>query len=112
MRKLTKPGRLEKDDLVATVSPCNGWAGDPDIKWKYELGVSRLQDIDLRVVAAPNSMRGSEYLAKNPKARAEDIMWAFENKEVRAIIANVGGNDSKTRSKCPLTRDAACVKLS
>lgn len=94
MRKLTKPGRLEKDDLVATVSPCNGWAGDPDIKWKYELGVSRLQDIDLRVVAAPNSMRGSEYLAKNPKARAEDIMWAFENKEVRAIIANVGGNDS------------------
>ena len=94
MRKLTKPGRLEKDDLVATVSPCNGWAGDPDIKWKYELGVSRLQDIDLRVVAAPNSMRGSEYLAKNPKARAEDIMWAFDNKEVRAIIANVGGNDS------------------
>lgn len=94
MQKLIKPGHLEQGDLVATVSPCNGWAGDPDKKWKYELGVSRLQELGLRVVAAPNALRGSEYLSKNPKARAEDIMWAFENKEVRAIIANVGGNDS------------------
>ena len=94
MKELIKPGHLKKGDLVATVSPCNGWAGDPDKKWKYELGVSRLQELGLRVVAAPNSMRGSEYLSNNPKARAEDIMWAFENKEVHAIIANVGGNDS------------------
>ncbi len=94
MMKLIKPGHLEKGDLVATVSPCNGWAGDSEIKWKYELGVSRLQEIGLRVVAAPNALRGSEYLSKNPRARAEDIMWAFDNKDVRAIIANIGGNDS------------------
>jgi len=48
----------------------------------------------LEVVAVPNSLKGSEYLSKNPQARAEDIMWAFENKEIHAIIANVGGNDS------------------
>lgn len=94
MKKLIKPRRLEKGDLVATISPCNGWAGDPDVRWKYELGVSRLRELGLRVEAAPNSMRGSDYLSQNPKARAEDILWAFENKEVRAIIANVGGNDS------------------
>ena len=94
MKKLIKPGHLEKGDLVATVSPCNGWAGDPAIKWKYELGVSRLHELGLRVAAAPNSMRGTDYLSKYPEARAEDIMWAFENKEVRAIIANIGGNDS------------------
>ena len=92
--ELIKPRRLEKDDLVATVSPCNGWAGDSRTKWKYELGASRLRELGLRVAAAPNSMRGSEYLSNNPEARAEDIMWAFDNKEVRAIIANVGGNDS------------------
>ena len=74
MIKLTKPKHLEKGDLVATVSPCNGWAGDSEIKWKYELGVSRLKEMGLRVVAAPNSMRGSDYLSRNPKARAEDIM--------------------------------------
>ncbi|MEG2116776.1 MAG: LD-carboxypeptidase, partial [Clostridia bacterium] len=39
-------------------------------------------------------LRGSEFLTQNPKARADDIMWAFENQNVKAIIANVGGNDS------------------
>ena len=94
MKELMKPGRLKKGDLIATVSPCNGWAGDPEVKWKYDLGVSRLQKLGLRTIAAPNSMRGSGYLSKNPEARAEDITWAFENREVRAIIANIGGNDS------------------
>ncbi len=94
MKTLTKPKRLEKGDKIATISPCNGWAGDGRTNWKYNLGVSRLQEIGLQAVAAPNSMRGSEFLSKNPKARAEDIMWAFENDETCAVIANVGGNDS------------------
>ena len=45
-------------------------------------------------MAAPNSLRGSAYLSQNPAARADDLQWAFENKEIRAIVANVGGNDS------------------
>lgn len=94
MRALIKPRHLKPGDLVATVSPCWGLAGDPLVRWKYDLGVSRLKELGLRVVAAPNSMRGSDYLAENPKSRAQDILWAFENKEVRAVIANIGGNDS------------------
>ena len=94
MRQLVKPHRLKPGDTIATISPCNGWAGDEGIKWKYELGVSRLRELGLNVIAAPNSMRGTDYLAKNPQARAEDIMWAFENTDVDAIIANVGGCDS------------------
>ena len=94
MKELIKPAHLKKGDLIATVSPSNGWAGDQIIRWKYDLGVSRLEELGLRVVAAPNSMRGSDYLSRNPKARAEDIMWAFENKDIRAVIANIGGNDS------------------
>ncbi len=94
MKELYKPLGLHKGDVVATVSPCNGWAGDENIRWKYELGVMRLKEMGLEAVAAPNSLRGSDYLSANPQARAEDIMWAFESKDVRAIIANVGGNDS------------------
>ena len=94
MKELIKPLKLNKGDTIATISPCNGWAGDADIRWKYELGVKRLEDIGLNVVPAPNSLKGHEFLSKNPKARAEDIMWAFENKNIKAIIANVGGNDS------------------
>ncbi len=39
-------------------------------------------------------MKGTKYLSENPQARAEDIIWAFENKNIKAIIANIGGNDS------------------
>lgn len=93
--QLIKPKHLNSGDSIATVSISHGWAGDNNILWKYELGKKVLHDrYGLNVIAAPNSMKGSKYLSENPKARAEDLMWAFENKEVNAIIANIGGNDS------------------
>lgn len=92
---LIKPRHLCYGDTIATVSPSNGWAGDYNINWKYHLGVNRLKDLfGLNVVSAPNSLRGSEYLEKNPQARAEDLIWAFTNPKVKAIISNIGGNDS------------------
>lgn len=93
--KLKKPRRLNKGDTIATVSISHGWAGDKEVLWKYELGKKILEEaFKLNVVAAPNSMKGTKYLSENPQARAEDIMWAFENKNIKAVIANVGGNDS------------------
>lgn len=94
MSSLIKPRQLHKGDIIATISPCNGWAGDIETRWKYNLGVKRLQEIGLNVIAAPNSLKGADYLSKNPQARAEDFMWAFTNNNVNAVIANMGGNDS------------------
>lgn len=106
--ELIKPKHLNQGDSIATISPCNGWAGDSDCLWRYRIGVQRLKNIfGLNVVAAPNSLKGSDYLEKNPQARAEDIMWAFENSNVKAIIANVGGNDS---IKVVPYIDANCIK--
>lgn len=93
--KLIKPMKLNKGDTIATISPCWGVAGAADAVWKYEIGKQRLEELGLNVVAAPNSMKGEKYLQQNPKARAEDILWAFENSDIKAIIANIGGNDSK-----------------
>jgi len=42
----------------------------------------------------PNSLKGSEYLYNNPKARAEDMMNAFKDKEIKAIISNIGGEET------------------
>lgn len=42
----------------------------------------------------PNSLKGGDYLYKNPKARAEDLMTAFRDKSIKGIIANIGGDDS------------------
>ncbi len=91
---MVKPPRLHYGDTVATISPSWGCAGTQQIKWKYELGVKRLQALGLNVVAAPHSLRGTAFLEKHPEARAEDLIWAFENPKVKAIIANIGGNDA------------------
>lgn len=89
-----KPQRLYPGDSIATISPAWGCAGAPDITWRYELGVHRLEEIGLHVIAAPNALRSESFLEQNPRARADDFQWAFENKEVKAILANIGGNDS------------------
>ena len=79
--ELIKPKRLLNGDTISTVSVSYGWAGDERHRWQYDLGKKRLEDLyNLNVLPAPNSMRGSDFLSKNPQARAEDIMWAFENK--------------------------------
>lgn len=95
MRQLIKPLKLNQGDKIATISPCWGVAGAEDVVWKYQIGKHRLNEMGCEVVAAPNSMKGEEYLEKYPEARAEDILWAFENADIKAIIANIGGNDSE-----------------
>lgn len=95
MINLIKPKKLSKGDTIATISISGGRAGDSDLLWRYQLGKRRLEEIfQLKVIETPNSMKGSDYLYKNPKERADDLMWALINPEVKAIIANMGGDDS------------------
>ncbi|KKI92873.1 peptidase S66 [Bacillus sp. SA1-12] len=92
---LIKPKGLQPGDLVATVSPSWGGAGDPEIRWRYEQGVKRLEEVfGLIVVPMPNSLKGGDYLYHNPQARAEDLMTAFKDKNIKGIFANIGGDDS------------------
>lgn len=92
---LLKPEKLKLGDKVATVSPSWGGAGDPPLRWRYEQGIKRLEEVfGLEVVPMPNSLRGSEDLYNNPQLRAEDLMEAFRDKSIKAIIANIGGEDS------------------
>ncbi|MBS3680645.1 LD-carboxypeptidase [Ornithinibacillus massiliensis] len=90
-----KPKKLHKGDKIATVSLSWGGAGDQDIAWRYEQGAKRLEEIfGLEVVPMPNSLKGSQYIYENPEARAEDLMTAFQDKEIKGIISNIGGDDS------------------
>lgn len=92
---LKKPKKLQPGDTVATVSPSWGGAGEPEIKWRYEQGVKRLEEVfGLKVVPMPNSLKGGDYLYENPQARAEDLMTAFRDPTIKAIFANIGGEDS------------------
>ncbi|GEN88848.1 S66 family peptidase [Oceanobacillus sojae] len=92
---LIQPKKLSPGDKVATVSLSWGGAGEPSLRWRYEQGVERLESVfGLEVVPMPNSLKGQAYIAEHPEARAEDLMTAFQDPEIKGIISNIGGDDS------------------
>ena len=92
---MIKPKALRRGDRIATLSPSSGIAGEEPIRWRYELGARRLTDIyGFEVVAMPNSLRGMAFNDRHPEARAEDLMQAFADRSIKAIICNIGGEDS------------------
>lgn len=93
--KLLKPIHLSAGDKVATVSLSWGGAGDEEIRWRYEQGKNRLEEIfGLQVVEMPHALKGSDFVYHHPEKRAEDLMNAFRDPSIKGIIANIGGNDS------------------
>lgn len=92
---MIKPQKLKRGDKIASVSLSWGGAGDNGIIERYKIGKKRLQEIfGIEVVEMKNTLKGSEYLYKNPKARAEDMMQAFEDKNIKAVFCNIGGDDT------------------
>lgn len=95
MNALIKPGKLNVGDTVATISISGGRAGDADMIERYHVGKNRLENIfGLRVIETPNALKGSDFLYQNPKARADDLKYALLNPEIRAIMTNMGGDDT------------------
>ena len=93
MRKLTKPQKLFKGDKVATISL--SWGGAGEFVHRYQQGKRQLQEtFNLAVVETTNALKSAEYIYRNPKARADDLMEAFSDKSIKAIISNIGGDDS------------------
>ena len=92
---MTKPERLKKGDKVAIVSLSSGMLGEKQYLHKYELGKKRLEEkFGLEVIAMPNALKGIEYLYEHPEKRAEDLMNAFKDKSIKAIICAIGGDDT------------------
>ena len=90
---MIKPPKLNPGDKIATVSL--SWGGPSVFPHRYEIGVKQLkEEFDLEVVEMPNTLRDADWLAKNPKARADDWMQAFADPSIKAIFATIGGDDS------------------
>ena len=89
------PKKLKKGDTIAIVSLSSGMGGEKEFYHRYLLGKERLEKVfGLRVITMPNALKGVEYLYKHPEARAKDLMDAFKNKKIKAIITMIGGDDS------------------
>ena len=83
-----KPQRLRPGDVVAIVSP--SWEGPALFTATYEAGLHTLRSLGLVVREYP-SARATKASVED---RVGDIHAAFADKDVRAIIASIGGDDS------------------
>lgn len=93
MKTLQKPNRLRPGDKVCTISL--SWGGAHAYPHRYEEGKKRLQEkLQLQVVESKHALKDADWLYKNPQARAEDLMESFADPSIKAIFANIGGDDS------------------
>jgi muramoyltetrapeptide carboxypeptidase LdcA involved in peptidoglycan recycling len=89
---MIKPKKLTRGDAVAVLSP--SWGGPSRYPHIYESGIAALKQLGLRVKEYPTARMDWQRLYKHPELRAQDINRAFADKEVKAIIATIGGEDS------------------
>lgn len=92
---MIKPNRLKKKDKVAIVSLSRGLLGEDKFIHILDIARKRLEkEYGLEVVVMPNALKGINYLYEHPEARAEDLMNAFKDKSIKAIINAIGGDDT------------------
>lgn len=92
---MIKPKRLQKGDKVAIVSLSRGMLGEKMFLHKFLIAKKRLEeDYGLEVIAMPNALKGIDYLYRHPEARAQDLMDAFRDPEIKAIFNAIGGDDT------------------
>jgi muramoyltetrapeptide carboxypeptidase LdcA involved in peptidoglycan recycling len=90
---MIKPHKLNPGDKIATVSL--SWGGPGTYPYRYQIGVQQLQkEFGLQVVEMPNTLKDADWLARNPKARAEDWMQAFADPSIKGIFSTIGGDES------------------
>jgi muramoyltetrapeptide carboxypeptidase LdcA involved in peptidoglycan recycling len=87
----TKHAKLVSGDQVAVLSP--SFAAPGMFPAVHELAMSRLRtDFGLEPVEYPTTRQ----LDASPQDRAADLMAAFADPEIRAILATIGGDDQIT----------------
>ena len=91
---MKKPKALKKGDKIAIVSLSRGLLGMPFCKHELDIGLRRLREYGLEPIIMPNSLKDLKYLEEHPEKRAADLKQAFMDKDIKAIIAAIGGNDT------------------
>ena len=80
--------KLKKGDKVAILSPSNGLPGL--FPWVQDLGLDRIRTVfNLEPIEYPTTRR----MGSSLQDRAADIMAAFGDPNIKAIIASIGGTD-------------------
>ena len=90
---MIKPQKLQPGDKVAAVSL--SWGGPGTIPQRYEIGKKQLEEeFGVQVVEMQHTLKDAAWISQNPEARADDLMAAFFDPSIKAIISTIGGEDS------------------
>ncbi|MEK7724460.1 MAG: LD-carboxypeptidase [Acidobacteriota bacterium] len=84
--KIIKPKRLKSGDTVGLIAPA-GYADDAE----FQRAVQNLEGLDFKVKLGKNVRQRYLYLGGTDKERVEDIHWAFQDSEVKAVWCLRGG---------------------
>lgn len=93
LKGLIKPPALKAGDKIVAVTPSFGCPAL--FPKRFEAGCKQMEDaFGISVVPSRHALKDPDWIAKNPKARAEDIIEALEDKTVHGIVCSIGGEDS------------------
>lgn len=94
MKRFLSINKLKKDDKVAVLSPSS--AAPAVWPHVYDLGIERLkEEFGLQPVEYPTTKKKGA----TGKERTADLESAFADKDIKAIITTIGGNDEVTYVK-------------
>ena len=92
MKKM-KPQMLCPGSRIAAISL--SWGGPGTMPYRYEIGKQQFEEaFGVTVIETEHALRDANWLSRNPKARADDLMAAFVDKTIDGIISTIGGEDS------------------
>ncbi len=86
--------KLRKGDKVAILSP--SFAAPARWPHVYELGLERIRDV---FGLEPVEFSATKKLGASKEERVRDLVNAFEDKEIKGVIASLGGDDQVTYIK-------------
>lgn len=93
MKSLIKPQALRQGDTIATITLSKGNAGK--YLGRYYQGKSQFEKaFNVKIIETPHALCSPEEIYDHPEWRLDDLMWALENKDVKGILCNIGGDDT------------------
>ena len=86
--------KINKGAKIAVVSLSAGVAGESFVSHEIKLANERISRLGYKLVFMDNAMKGLQFLANNPKAKADDLLQAFCDQDVEMIICAIGGDNA------------------
>jgi muramoyltetrapeptide carboxypeptidase len=85
-KKLVKPKRLSKGDMVAVIAPSSGVEAEG-----FEKALQNMADLGFKTKVGKSARNVKGFLAGTDKERLDDLHQAFADKEVNAVWCVRGG---------------------